>query len=186
VQLDVVNVVLTDDWRVVVDETDQGRPVTKREYEDIDAFAGVIEDWLGVPVRVLDVESLLSVDRTLLICEESAVDTIAEHLSAAAQDVVPLAFFLNIPLRPHSTERVDRLGAAGAIERMRYAVWRDERADDPGGGIFGRKDVATSMGAHWKPSVLSETPRYAFFEHEGHPTLPDLLAEYLRSYSKIL
>jgi hypothetical protein len=186
VHLDRVNVVLTDDWRTQVDSTDQGLPLSRREYEHIDAFANAVQAFLGRPVRISEVDSMTSIEESLIICEEEAIAPMSEKLSLFERQILPCVFLLNVSLRPRSIELVERLGAAGAIERMRYAVWRDEREDDPTGGVIGRKDVATSMGARWQPSTISETPRYAFLEHDEHPTLPDLLASYLLSYSKML
>ncbi len=185
-ELDAVYVALTEDWKVQVDETDDGRPVTRREYEDIDAFAQAVGGFLERPVLVEYATALPRTDRALLICEEDAVAPISASLSIADTELYPRLFFLNVELRPKSTRRVADLGGAGAIERMRYNVWRWEREYDPGGGVFGRKDVARKLGAHWQPSVLSETERYCFFEHGEHPTLPDLLAAYLLEYSALL
>jgi len=185
-KLDRVSIVLTEYWRAEADSTDEGRPVSRREYEDIDAFATSIQAYLGLPVRISEVNSLSQADGSLIVCEEESIGLITETLSITERQLMPFVFLLNVSLRPRSIELVERLGAAGAIERMRYVVWRDEREDDPTGGVIGRKDVARSMGARWMPSTISETPSYAFLEHDDHPTLPDLLASYLLSYARIL
>lgn len=180
-------VVLTPSWSQVVDESDDGRPLTRREFEDIDAFAAAMSEYSTVPVTVTDVSALpVPLDGVLLVAEENALDEIAHRVDMSVEELLPITFLLNVERRPRSARWVDKIGAAGAIEEMRYFVWRTEREDAPGGGVLGRKDVALEIGAQWPPSVLWETEHYCFMEHESYPTLPAMLAAYLNAYAAAL
>jgi hypothetical protein len=186
-KLDSIRFVLTPDWHAVVDETNDGRPITRREYEDIDAFTAEMQEHGGVPVKFSEVSELPeSLDGVLLIAEENAVPDIAARLGMPPEAVLPFVFLVNIDLRPSSARHVDELGAAGGLESRWYFVWRTERVDAPGGGVLGRKEVATRLGATWRRSVLWETDRYCFMAHDEHETTPALLAAYLGAYAETL
>lgn len=177
-------VVLTPSWSQVVDETDDGRPLTRRQFEDIDAFAAAMSEYSALPVAVTDVSALpVPLDGVILVAEENALDEIVDRVGMSLAELLPITFLLNVERRPRSARRVDKIGAAGAIEEMRYFVWRTEREDAPGGGVLGRKDIALEIGAQWPRSVLWETDNYCFMAHDGYPTLPAMVAAYLNAYA---
>jgi hypothetical protein len=181
-QLARIVLVITPEWEAQDEDVDGDRE-TRRRFEDVDAFCRVVERCAGVPVEVRQLASLNSLDGTLVLCEQDVVELLAAHLGLAESTVYPRAFFLNVRLRPYFFHDFEQLGAAGAIERLRYLTWLTDRDDDPGGGVFGRTAVAERIGGRCADSALSQTAQNCFFEHADHPTLPDLLAAYLVAYA---
>lgn len=185
-ELERVIFALGEDWDRTVDLSDDGKPVTRREYEQIDDFAAAIGAGTGVTSVVQPIPSVPSWARSIVLCDPQDVARVAERWQGSLPEAAPYIFLMNAPLRPDSIREVQRLGCAGAIEEARYRVWRGERTEDPDGGVCGRKEVATAMGAGWRRGAWSETDDYCFLLHEGHHGLPALLAAYLLAYSAML
>ncbi|MEV5987443.1 hypothetical protein AB0L85_20905 [Streptomyces sp. NPDC052051] len=178
-------IALHPDWRRIVDVDEAGRPVTLRQFEEIDEFAEAMSSG-DRKIRVRYVDELDRVPETLIVCEECVAETLLEESSLDARNLYRRIFLLNVERGHKNAKRIDSLGMAGAIIGLRYRVWRTERADDPGGGVFGRRDVAAGMGASWGSSGIWNTERYCLFWHSDYPTLPLLLSQYLVAYGRRL
>lgn len=178
-RLEQIVLALTDDWSRIVDRTDAGRPVERREYEQIDEFLGAVGDAASVPTAVEAMDDVHGSPSTAVLCDAQDVSRVADLLGARGARPYASIIALHAPLRPRSIELAQRLQLAGVIEEARYRVWRGEREDDPDGGVCGRKDVATTMGASWPRGTLSETEDYCFLVDERHHGLPELLGAYL-------
>ncbi|MFE4009634.1 hypothetical protein ACFXP1_07140 [Streptomyces sp. NPDC059112] len=120
----------------------------------------------------------------VIICEESVAALISDRWSLQRGNIYSQVFLIAVGRGPKNARMVESLGAAGAIASGRYRVWRTERGDDPGGGVFGRKDVAVDMGAMWASPGLWETDRYCLMWHDTYPSLPELLSAYLLTYQR--
>ncbi|MFF1418036.1 hypothetical protein [Streptomyces sp. NPDC058280] len=176
-----LSIVLHPDWRHVVD--DETRDVTLREFEEIDLFADAMSQYDRRRTEVCYADELKqNLTANVFICEESVVELLSGHCSIDVKAIMPRVFLFNVGRGPKVARKVESSGSAGAIESMRYRAWRTERADDPGGGVFGRKDVAIEIGASWTSPGLWETERYCLMRHDFYSSLPILLAAYLATY----
>ncbi|MFC0601541.1 hypothetical protein [Streptomyces palmae] len=183
-------IVLNPDWRNAVefsDENDDHREIAIRNFEQIDAFADAMSQISQQPIRVIYADEMHGQQNSnLMICEESVAQLISFNWSLDLSEIMPYVFLLNVERGAKTARRVESLNAAGAIESIRYRIWRADPDNDPGGGVFGKKDIATRIGATWTTPGLWVTDRYCLFEHDMHRSLPALLAAYLDAYAQAL
>ncbi|GLZ82097.1 hypothetical protein Afil01_69040 [Actinorhabdospora filicis] len=175
---------LTDSWAAVVDEHDDGTPITRREYAKLDAFAAEAGEAAKIPVEFIDVAEVpADLTGVVLIAEEEALHELAERLGRTPESLAGRVFLLNTERISRSGRHVEAIGAAGTITSLTFGVWSSDPEDAPEGNVFGRKDIAAAIGASWTPGQFEETEHYCAMEHQpDHDTLPGLLGAYLRAY----
>jgi len=71
-------------------------------------------------------------------------------------------------------------GLVGAIEKLRYFRWRRNRSEETGGGLFGRKELADSIGATLSPGPF-QSSHYGLFSATRYTDLPSLVVGYLEA-----
>lgn len=176
-------IVLDAEWDMVLDSDDNGRPLTRRELEDIDAFAAEMARWATFAVAVVGPDEVPSVlADTVLITEESTLSDIAERVPGGLAALARHVVLLNVHGLHREAVRLSELGVAATVHASRYFTWRTERDDDPGGGVFGRRDVGASMGAESVSGALWDTDSHVLLSDERYPSLPAMLAGYLQEY----
>jgi len=74
---------------------------------------------------------------------------------------------------------------AAAIEEFRYFHWQTHPASGDGEGVYGRKEVAASLGADCIGGSPAETDHYCLIRSSRFVDLPSLLAGYLREYAAL-
>lgn len=175
---------LTESWAREVDEHDDGTPITRREYAQVDAFAAQVGEAAGIPVEFADVADVpAGLADVVLIAEEEALGELAERLGRSAESLAGRVFLLNTERISRSGKHVEAIGAAGTITSFTFGVWSSDPEDAPEGNVFGRKDIAAAIGATWTPGQFGETEHYCTMErHPTQDTLPGLLGAYLRGY----
>lgn len=183
--LNLVFFALSEGWTEPVDRTSEGQPVSRREYEQVDEFVDAIGASAGVPAVAGPIERLPPWAAAIVLCEPADARLVVERWPISPSQAYSHIFLINAPLRPTSIREVQRVGGAGVIEAARYRVWRDEREDDPDGGVCGRKQVASRLGATWSSNALSQTEDYCFMSTDRHRGLTALLAAYLVAYADL-
>ena len=181
-----VLVVVEDSW--TVGETD--------EHEDmwavaqLDRLAEELAAGGSVSPHVVTLSRLVSHPaaqdaRTLFIVfgELSMAAVLADRIHAPVPVLERRTFALGVHRGAEPIRTLERTGGPGCVETPRLYVWQSEPPDeDPGDGVFARKDVALSIGAQWDSPALWESEHYAMIRHEEHPTMARLLGAYLAAY----
>ncbi|WP_393063147.1 hypothetical protein [Streptomyces sp. LN549] len=177
-----ISVVLTPDWNEVVHEDDD-HTITRRSDEEIDRFAEEIQEHTQSTVTVAEYSNDWEpFQKSILIGDEGLLSLITQEPGPAARALLSRTVLIDAwnSTVPNIAE-VYQLAAV--IDSRRYFKWRTESEREYGGGLYGRKLVVAKFGGSWKPGPVFETPNYCYFQHDAFPTLPSVLAEYIRQYT---
>lgn len=151
-----------------------------RQMRAVDLFAEALGKALGVPPTIVEVPLAAAPPEGILVLypESSILDYLAAvpDRKKAAERI-----FLMGLSRQHLPRLLEDHGFAGAVEASRYYSWRNDPAEDFGGQVYGRRDVADRMGAVIAPPPFSGTT-YCLLDVPGTTDLPSALAKYLIEY----
>jgi len=173
--------VVTESWNVVVDEAEDGAPLTRRHEERLDAFAGAVQSTTTALVSFVDLDSLPGdLTGAMLVGDHDLVEAIRSGKDA--EQLLPRTVLLHAG-RSAVPGILEELRLAAAIDYHRYFLWRTEPENEWGGGLYARKSIITAMGGSWQPSSVFETANYCYGYHDGYRDLPSLLGAYLDRYA---
>ena len=138
-------------------------------------------------IAIGDLSTDPAVDREralfLVYDESGAAEMIAGVLALPVDSVARRTFPLAARRRRDVIAALEQYGGPGCIESYCLFVWQTESPqDDPGYGVFGRKDVGRIIGASWESPALWESEHYAMLSHNEYTTLPRLLAADLAAF----
>jgi len=74
---------------------------------------------------------------------------------------------------------LERHGFAGGIDRNRWFEWRSQRDRETGGGLYGRRDLAPSIGGRCVGPPSFQGARYCVLGSDRFADLPSLVVGYL-------
>lgn len=161
---------ITCPWQPEADHPDA---ISPREIDAVDEFSAALGKAAGVSVDVIE-GSLADAPPDGFIIAFSA-EGLAEHPTLG-----PRVVLVNAD-RASVLEQLEQHSLVAAVEKHRYFLWRRQRAQERGRGLFGRKDVAARIGATFDQSPFVSA-RYAYLASEGATNLPELMAQYLSAY----
>ena len=151
-----------------------------RQMRAVDLFAESLRKALVAPPKIVEAPLAAAPREGILVLypESSVLDYLAAvpDRKKAAERI-----FLMGVSRQHLPHFLEDHGFAGAVEASRYYSWRNHPAQDFGGQVYGRRDVADRMGAVISPPPFSGTS-YCLFDVPGTTELPSALAKYLIEY----
>jgi hypothetical protein len=183
-----VLLVVPDHWMQIHADDGESTP-SVRTTEQADRLAEELMRDGAVTARIVPISELSRDpagprESTLFLTYDvEAPRAIAAELGRPLDAVERRTFFLAARRRAEVIAALERSGGPGCIESARLFTWQTELPeDDPPGGVFGRKDIARSMGAHWEEPALWESEHYAMLFHDSYATLPRLLAAYLSAF----
>jgi hypothetical protein len=182
-----ITLLLDADWADIVD-SDGGIESSRREFYAWDKFADGVRRTVPADISVTVRDLLpLSLDGILVVCTEPTAHTLVHAMSLDQARVWPHVFLLDVRRLSSEIERLDRLGAAGAILTSRYFAWRTDQDDDFGDGVIGLMAAAERIGARCTGPSFFTTARYCWMGAEDKFSgLPQLLAAYLLDYAELL
>ncbi len=151
-----------------------------RQMLALDAFAEALGKALAAPATIVEAPLAAAPREGILIAYPQG--SVFDHVAATPdRDRAAQRIFLLGVSRQYLPQMLEDDGWAGAVEASRYYAWRNHPAQDFGGQIYGRRDVAERMGAVIAPPPFSGTT-YCLFDVPGTADLPSALARYLREY----
>jgi hypothetical protein len=158
--------------------------ITAREAGRYDDFATALTRSIRVAAFVQEGDKLPSVRErgTIFVCPLAVLEDSILTWPEQAQTVQHHTVLIDVP-RTRALAEAERLGTAAVIETSQYLKWKNA-ADAGCSAIYGRKDVALSMGATWSDFPPHRAGRYALLGHPEFPNLPTLLGAYLKAYAR--
>lgn len=145
---------------------DRGPNFSEHQHrEQIDVFVAALVASAGDELRVVnDPEAA----RFVIVPDESALE--------ASKPYWDRVVLLNVG-RANASKRAEGCSLVAAIERQQYFLWRTSSDGHGGGGIIGKKVIATRAGLQYDAAYNTE--RYALLFNDDAPSLPAVLAQYL-------
>jgi hypothetical protein len=150
-------------------------PVPLRTARRFDELAAALGRRVGVPASVSDAADPPLQEGTVVVCRPDVLHRLAE----AVGGTLPWVIAVDLD-RTAILERPEALGLAGAVGVADYFDWLNS-APRPA-AIFGRKEIASAIGATVDTRPLQSTPRYTRMTRDGGD-LPALLGDYLLAYA---
>ena len=149
---------------------------------EYDRFAGALGERLASRVEVAE-ENLAEVSRAGLILLHPFVSISASLETCTPERRRELArrVVLLDAHQPRIPELLERQHLAGAIGRHRYLQWTWHPDESYGGGLYGLKAIASTLGAECADDEQSE--HYCLIERSPAKNLPSLVAAYARAWS---
>jgi hypothetical protein len=127
-----------------------------RQILAVELFAEALGTALAAPAKIVEAPLAAAPREGILVLypEGSVLDYLAAvpDRKKAAERI-----FLVRVSRQHLPHLLEDNGFAGAVEASRYFSWRNHPAQDFGGQVYGRRDVADRMGAVIAPPPFSGT-----------------------------
>lgn len=141
----------------------------------VDEFARALGMELGISLPVIEGQ----------IADAPADAYVVAYGPPVAELPLPASSIIYVNANRTSVRRnLEQYSLAAAIESNRYFEWQHRRGEERGAGVFGRKDVASAIGAELEVGPFT-TDRYGLLKDLRVRDLPSLLASYLRGLESI-
>jgi hypothetical protein len=155
-----------------------------REARGFDDFANELIDQGAASVRVEDQPELPApMEDVIFVCRPDVLQRSLAQQPDRAHLLSSRTVLVDI-VRTYALEWAERLALCAVIESGQYFRWQEERQNPT--FVYGLKDVAKAFGATWPDLPQFQGTTYAPLTHDGFPSLPALLAAYLKAYVRLL
>jgi hypothetical protein len=148
-------------------------------------FAAELRRYTDSPVSVRENGPASATDDGFLVVLDSKPPEWAITLPVAArQETLARVILMRCQRAPGMLALLEAHGVAGGVENLRFRVWETHPERDSGFGIAGLCSAVQLLGGECAPEPFI-SDRYYIYASPRSTTLPQALAEYVASLSRM-